>query len=641
MKKIYSLIVALFAMLTLSANAAEVPGNGATVTASTIYALPIEGENGYVADNMLKIKESVQSGQYIVAFLNAPQIASAIDLKNIFYNDNDRQYTGSEVINSNDNTFSYRRFYQAGPQNGIDIYAEDMNKVGSGYTWCYVIVNNELEATTVANPADKGSDRPAVPGQNIANALQLTDGQDVTFNSYLSGNDNVLYVKFKAEKTGTATINLYNIKTTYGKWMEEGVMAYGALKQNEFFDDNKLKVEEGKTYYCYYKFPSAQTNRTIKLSIAEAGPGEARAKAILISGDGKQNLLGVAPRKVNVDETEYTNTTTWFKLDGSALSGNDVMSITIGGNNQTFVSVFVNDDKMPIKSYGMGSAENMLAKNSTVLFDINLSANEYYVAIDQDNINGTADFKFMQASPGMTISTAIACTTGRNTTKAGSWYKYTHNGDDVITISGVNDVRNENEGLIADASDASSVGFRMSNGDTVYFIPSGSTVNISSRAISAGEYPDMPLVITGNFSIKLSGGSSDTQRYMQYTATANGTFMYGTSNTTVVESAFGAMVRDMTTGTVVDITKEERSYTSKMYVYEWHVEKDHTYLIEQTLQNGMGTVNFQTSFTKDNPTAVNAIETDDNDTASYNIAGQRVNANSKGIVIHNGKKFVK
>ncbi len=44
----------------------------------------------------------------------------------------------------------------------------------------------------------------------------------------------------------------------------------------------------------------------------------------------------------------------------------------------------------------------------------------------------------------------------------------------------------------------------------------------------------------------------------------------------------------------------------------------------------------------DNTTAINGITTDrNNDNTMYNLAGQRVNANAKGIIIINGKKVIK
>lgn len=46
------------------------------------------------------------------------------------------------------------------------------------------------------------------------------------------------------------------------------------------------------------------------------------------------------------------------------------------------------------------------------------------------------------------------------------------------------------------------------------------------------------------------------------------------------------------------------------------------------------------SFVVDEATAINSVNTENNNSAVYNLAGQRVNANTKGIVIVNGKKML-
>lgn len=51
--------------------------------------------------------------------------------------------------------------------------------------------------------------------------------------------------------------------------------------------------------------------------------------------------------------------------------------------------------------------------------------------------------------------------------------------------------------------------------------------------------------------------------------------------------------------------------------------------------------NLTVAVTKSTPTAISGIEANAEKAQSFNLAGQKVNANAKGIRIQNGKKFVK
>ena len=51
--------------------------------------------------------------------------------------------------------------------------------------------------------------------------------------------------------------------------------------------------------------------------------------------------------------------------------------------------------------------------------------------------------------------------------------------------------------------------------------------------------------------------------------------------------------------------------------------------------------NLTVAVTKSTPTAISGIEANAEKVQSFNLAGQKVNANAKGIRIQNGKKFVK
>ena len=50
---------------------------------------------------------------------------------------------------------------------------------------------------------------------------------------------------------------------------------------------------------------------------------------------------------------------------------------------------------------------------------------------------------------------------------------------------------------------------------------------------------------------------------------------------------------------------------------------------------------WEKTYTLVTPTAINTVKTDQRmDTPAYNLSGQRVSANHKGIIIKNGKKYV-
>ena len=51
--------------------------------------------------------------------------------------------------------------------------------------------------------------------------------------------------------------------------------------------------------------------------------------------------------------------------------------------------------------------------------------------------------------------------------------------------------------------------------------------------------------------------------------------------------------------------------------------------------------NLTVAVTKSTPTAISGIEANAEKVQSFNLAGQKVSANAKGIRIQNGKKFVK
>ena len=434
------------------------------------------------------------------------------------------------------------------------------------------------------------------PGESVDNPLLLADGVPSEFTSYNNGR-HVLYAKFTAEDDGTVTITL-PVASSFSRWMEEGIMAYGQLRQYYFRNGNQFDVQKDHTYYLYYSF-SSETTSTITYTLTPAAEGATRGKALLISADTTVSLLG----KPHEGE-EFFNTTTWFRLDRQSLAGKGLMTVTLAGDNMGDVSLFKNDDQYATSIYIFGEGAGLIPVNSTITFDLDLANNDYFVAITQNDVNGSATFAFSEVKPGQTLSTALPATLGNNTVPSDAWYRYTHVGDTKkVSFSCASAIYNAKGTVIADAQDATS-GIILSDGETVYFQATTLGFTISEHNIPDGEMASRPLIITldgeglGQFSFTLSGSESDVRRYMQFTAPADGTFMYGTSNSKVIQVAFGATVRDITNPdspqTMSIIQKAESAYG--MFIYQWQVTEGHTYLIEQTLENNLGRVDFLASF---------------------------------------------
>lgn len=603
MKKVYLVLFTLLSLFTTKA-VAEVPSKGGIVKAGTVYDIPIKGEEGYIADNTVDFEVAATAGQYIVVFLNAPDASKkAIDFTNIFYN-----YAGSKNYNiqsvmstSKDGSFTYRRYYYAGPQAGIDIYAEDQNKQGSGYSWCYVIVDSEAEIATVKNPADQGEGEPAQPGQDIENAILLSQGTTTSFTSCTSGSNHLIYLKVIPAFSGTITMNL-GAEATYARWMEEGIIAYGQLKQNMFIDGNKFRVEKGKTYYCLYQF-AQETKSSVSYSLQQAGPGETRDMAINITSQGTFDLLGI-PHYTEGDETIYENKTTWFRIAQGTFPGSDLIYVKLDGGLHGDIELFEGESGS-IKSYAIGTGSGMLPVNPKVQFDANLDNNDYYIAITQEDAGGKATFTFKKAEPGESMKTALQAFVGRNTpTKGGLWYYYTHQGERKnIVFSGISTVYDAEGGLISSGDDVA-LGFAINDGQTVYVQAPASGFTITLSSVDKGMSADDPIIIDNNTGATFKMGSSaatDAYRYMKYTATEDGTFLYATDNKKVLEYHNSATIRDITNPdapkTVTAIQEESTDFGDKYFIYKWTVQEGHTYLIEQGLGNNYGTVTFFTLFT--------------------------------------------
>lgn len=581
-------------------------GNSASVKPNTVYNLPLKGEDGYVSDNDVVMETPSTSSQYIVVFLNKADVATAkTDFKNIFYGGPTRETSYQVATNfetSQDGTFSYLRYYRNAAETKIDVYAQDMTPTtyGTGWTWSYVIVNSLDEVSTVANPYDVGGPAPVVDldGQTEEKAFTLTQTPTsiTSPKSKTSTTEYVIYAKFEAAADGTATVTMPDGET-WGKYLKKP----GDTRFNTFNFDNSFEVVQGQTYYIYYRYKSEVTGEA-KYALREAGAGESRGAAILLEATGGYNLLGVPPVDVEGGKN-YTNTTTWFKIakDG-ALKANNLVSVTIGGDNTTEVALYQNDEATPIKTYAMGDGSGMLAKNSTVKLDIDLTQNDYYLGITQDDVNGTANFTFKVADEGETIAHAFTAEAGSNTVTTAGWYKYTHAGDrKLIKVSGISKIVNEEGGLVAEGDDVK-VGFVITEGTSIYFEASGNfTITLSD--VEKGMTADDPVIIDNEngATFNLSGAATDTQRFMQYSATEDGIFIYATQNASVLESAVSATVRDVTnaeTPKTVSIVQEESAEFGETYfIYKWPVVAGHAYLIEQSLGNNFGKVEFFTMFT--------------------------------------------
>lgn len=595
MKKLFTILFALLAFTGIAYASAIEPVSGSLVE-KTEYSIPATGNS---VDEYYTCSETLAEGQTIVVFYYSHE--SGVLMKVPFYfgpgGKNPLSTTKTEVDSKGDKiariiaNASSLTNGQGNPV--IELYQPD----NANATWTYVICP-EAEAATVKAPdfAGGGSDdpQPIVPGQDVDNAILLTNSTAADFKS----TNKRLYVKFVAEITGTATITMSE-PTNYARWMEEGVMAYGQLKENVFANGNEIAVEAGKTYYCRYGF-AAETEGTISYSIQAASEGSTRGTAILITANGTMDLLGTP----HVGE-DYFNKTTWFRIQkAGAFTGLDLLQVKIDGDNETEVALFIDDETNLFKRYSMGSGSGMLALNSTVQFDIDVAQHEYYIAISQDDINGTATFTVLNAAPGETMSKAFTAVEGQNTVEVAGWYKYTHTGGTkIIKLTNISNVYSQNGGNVAMGDDVK-VGFTIGEGTSIYFqaLTTGFTLTLSD--IEPGMTTENPIVITNDEGATFQLGTSaatDAYRFMQYTATDDGTFIYATQNKKVLEFCNGATIRDITNPDAPKIVSVIQTKTDEFgdtyFIYKWTVTSGHTYLIEQGLGNNYGTVVFSTMFT--------------------------------------------
>lgn len=593
MKKYFSIFFALLAIVGM-ANAVAVEPESGSLVEKTEYSIPGTGNS---FDKYYTCSETLAEGQTIVVFYYSHE--PGVLMKVPFYfgpgGKNPLSTTKTEV-DAEGNKVARVVANASSLVNGsgnpvIEIYQPD----NANATWTYVICS-ESEAATVSIPNFGGAEEgptTTVPGQDVDNAIALTKGTASSFTS----TKKKLFVKFVAEESGKATMNLSNA-ASYSRWMEDGIMAYGQLKENYFANGCEFNVTKGKTYYCRYEF-NADVEGTISYDIEAAEKGAERDVAILLEANGTQDLLGI-PR-VNDD---YFNKTTWFKIEKNGVfDGLDLVEIKIDGDNGTYISLYADDETSAIKSYAMGSGSGMLAKNSTVMFDIDVTEHDYYIAINQDDVNGTATFTVRNSNPGETIAKAFTAVEGDNAVAKAGWYKYTHAGDDkLIILSGISNVYDVNGGNIASGADVQ-VGFTIREGASIYF-QATNDFTITFKDIEVGMTAVNPVIITNEEGATFKLGTSaatDTYRFMQYTATEDGTFMYATQNAKILEFCNSATIRDITNPdapkTVSAIQEESNEFGETYFIYKWSVVAGKTYLIEQGLGNNYGTVVFYTMFT--------------------------------------------
>lgn len=575
------LLTLLLALVFVPSSMAD---NGGLVEANKLYNVPT-GE----FDIDYTTSETLTEGQTVVVFYYTNKCIVYTN-RNFAFGPSYKEFSYASERDTDDNLII--RFYDtknivvAGKPLLINLYSP----LEQDAQWAYVICN-ESEKETVADPFhSRGSDpQDALPGQTEATAFEIgsTPLYVTSPVSKISSSEYVIYAKFTAQSEGRAYFDMpsgdiaHNIK-------EEGG-SYRILPLEAGFP-----VEKGVTYYVWYRY-NQSVSGNISVRIEEPSRGESRSTAILISGNVEEELLG----KESIGKEYFYNTTTWFLLDSNALSEMGIMTIKLSGGLNGEVALFAADSADPVKAYGIGGGSGMLPVNSTIDFDIAPQEHTYYVAITQDNVGGKVAFTFSTVTPGQTMGSAIEATLGANEAIAGNWYKYTHNASEMVSITNVSTVYQADGGLVAMGADVTS-GFRMSDGQTVYFQANGNFV-IKASEIPVGTVADNPLILEldengrGQFKFMLSGSDSDATRYIKYVATQTGSLMYGTNNSQVLEMAFGSSVIDLTTGK--RITVAQRLETYGYFTYTFPVVADHEYLIEQTLANNVGTVIFSVVFT--------------------------------------------
>lgn len=575
MKKIvFSLFLSLISYYAFATD-------GGLVEAGKLYEVP---SGSFDID--YTTTEAIPAGQTVVVFYYTHKQVNFTP-RNFAFGTGYKEFSYSNEVDADRNLvvriYDTKGIVKAGMPLLINLYSP----LEEGGEWAYVICS-EADKQTVASPF--GTAIADQPGQTEETAFALTTApQSVTAApSKTSATAYVIYAKFTAEAEGKVFFN-FPADATAHYFKAEG----DSYKTFSF--ENGCSVLPGQTYYVWFIYNKAVSGN-ISYELVKPQEGEARSTAIPVTATETYALLG----KPSIGTDYYYNVTTWFHVDAAATEGKHQMAVTLSGENSGEVALWAEGQADPVKAYGIGKGTGMIPFNSTINFDIN-PGQSYFVSITQDNTGGKATFDFKTVEPGQTKSTALEATTGYNDAIAGYWYRYTHSGETMtIAISNVANVYNQNDGFVASGGDVA-VGFRIKDGETIYFQAASDNFTIKSVTISEGMTPDMPVILTlgeygGSFSFQLNGAESDVTRYIQYTATESGTIMYGTDHKQVVEMALGSTVTDKTTGRYVSVVQQKQNFGSEYYTYAWQVTAGHTYLIEQTLVGNLGDVTFMATF---------------------------------------------
>lgn len=324
---------------------------------------------------------------------------------------------------------------------------------------------------------------------------------------------------------------------------------------------------------------------SICLPLQLLAAGETRETAISVSG----------PTTLALNGNNESNITTWFKIEPSAFTSADLITISISGKNYGDISIYENEDESPAEFHFIGGSSG-LSLNPTIK-RLNSSSVHMYIAISQEGEGGSVNFNFSKAQPGETRDNAMTATEGTNSIQASFapvWYKYTPTSNCIASIysaAGISNITNENGSLECLASLAAG-GFRVQEGNTVYFHTIGNTgsFSITLSDIKPGMFADMPLDITSttSFDVELpadpnatTDSSAQSERYWIYTAEKSGLLMWGTYDADWINGMWGCTVRDTTAAHTLNTP--DTKVIAEMLTYTIPVIAGHTYLIAQTV----------------------------------------------------------
>lgn len=327
--------------------------------------------------------------------------------------------------------------------------------------------------------------------------------------------------------------------------------------------------------------------------------GESRENPIRITADAKANLLGVSD----------ANTTTWFLVPQDAFAGKNLLTVSVGGKNC--------GDVLFLPTGTPDQTETLIITPTSTRQIKHLWEEEQgdvYVAISQDNADGTATFAFSEARPGEVRRNALQAQEGENTVpsqcQGDTWYTFTAPADTMVFLVNAPIVGNilDADGRIFASSSSAREGFRMRAGDVICFclqIVGNTSFSIKFDAIPEGYYSDRPFDITTipSFTLDIpidpnatSDGAEQSERYWLYRAEQGGLMMWGTDDAAWTEGMWGVSVIDRTTGSRLNTPLT--AVQAGMLTYTISVQAGHEYLIAQVIGHARQTrrVNVYTAF---------------------------------------------